>query len=82
MNHSAYSTQNVYNASMSPRVSRRNLVLLLSAAPLFAQTQTAAPPVTPEQRLEKAKADVRQVSDQLSAITVPMNIEPAFRFVA
>ncbi len=67
---------------MSPRFSRRNLVLLLTAAPLLAQTQTAAPPVTPEQRLEKAKAEVRQVSDQLNAIIVPMNIEPAFRFVA
>lgn len=66
---------------MSSRLSRRNLVLLLSAAPVLAM-QNPAPTLTPEQRLEKAKADVRDVSDQLAAIAVPMDVEPSFRFVA
>jgi hypothetical protein len=74
----------VYNASMSFRLSRRRWVLLMGSAPLFAQTaaQTPTPTATPEQRIEKAKNDVREVSDQLAAITLPMSIEPAFRFVA
>ena len=70
---------------MSSRLSRRNLVLLIGAAPVLARTsspQTPAQSQTAEQRLEKAKADVREVSDQLAAINVPMNIEPSFRFVA
>ena len=78
----------VYNASMSFRLSRRRWVLLMGSAPLFAQTvgqtaaQTPTPTAAPEQRIEKAKNDVREVSDQLAAITLPMSIEPAFRFVA
>jgi hypothetical protein len=52
-------------------------------APLFAQTTAQTPPapaLTPEQRVEKAKADVHEVSDKLAAINVPMVIEPSFRF--
>jgi len=41
-----------------------------------------AAPATPEQRLQKAYADVHAVSDQLSKLEVPMNIEPAFAFRA
>jgi hypothetical protein len=65
---------------MSLRLSRRNWVLLMGAAPLLAQAPSQPP--TPEQRIEKAKNDVREVSDKLAAIAVPMNIEPSFRFVA
>jgi hypothetical protein len=74
--------ETVYNASM--RVSRRNWVILLGATPLLAQTppQSAASPVTPEQSMDKARSQVREVSDKLTAIEVPMNIEPAFRFRA
>jgi hypothetical protein len=76
---SEYTNQaQVYNASMSLRLSRRRWVFLMSSVPLLAQTPAPAP----EQRMEKAKNDVRAVSDQLAVITVPMNIEPAFRFVA
>jgi hypothetical protein len=32
--------------------------------------------------MDKAKSQVREVSDKLAAIEVPMNIEPAFRFRA
>jgi hypothetical protein len=65
-------------------ISRRHWVMMLSTTPLLAQTaaQTPAPPTTPEQRSEKAKSDVRQASDKLAAIEVPMYIEPAFRFLA
>jgi hypothetical protein len=74
---------------MSIRVSRRRWVILMGAtAPLLAQSTAQIPPVsavpapTPEQRLDKAKADVREVSDKLAAITVPMATEPSFKFVA
>jgi len=30
--------------------------------------------------MQKAYADVRKVSEQLSKIEVPMNVEPAFSF--
>ena len=52
-------------------------MLVMGAAPLVAQT-----PVAPEQRTEKAKTDVREVSEKLAAIEMPMEIEPSFRFVA
>ncbi len=56
----------------------------MGSTPLLAQTaaQPPATAATPEQRAQKAKDDVRQVSDKLAAIEVPMNIEPSFRFVA
>jgi hypothetical protein len=62
------------------RLSRRRWVLLMGSAPLLAQTTTTAP--APEQRSEKAKTDVEQVSQKLAAVEVPMNIEPSFRFTA
>ena len=58
--------------------------------PLLGQVTSKAPPqgapappkpnATPEEKLKKAYADVRSVSDDLSKIEVPMNIEPAFAF--
>jgi hypothetical protein len=36
--------------------------------------------MTPEQRVEKAKSAVGQVSDKLAAIDVSTSIEPAFHF--
>ncbi len=65
---------------MSLRLSRRNWVLFMGAAPLLAQAPPQLP--APEQRIEKARNDVREVSDKLAAIAVPMNVEPSFRFVA
>jgi hypothetical protein len=38
--------------------------------------------MTPEQRVEKAKASVRDVSEKLAGMAVPMSVEPSFRFVA
>jgi hypothetical protein len=66
---------------MASQLSRRHWVLFMGSAPLLAQTAVPAVP-SPEQRVEKAKGEVRQVSDQLALIAVPMNVEPAFRFVA
>ncbi|MDQ2842659.1 MAG: hypothetical protein M3Y72_16780 [Acidobacteriota bacterium] len=75
---------------MGPLLTRRELTALLSAAPLAAQVTSTVPPVgapappnlptTPQERMQKAMSDVRQVSDRLSKIQVPMNVEPAFSF--
>jgi hypothetical protein len=40
----------------------------------------AQPPATPEQQLRKAYDDVHSISDQLSKLELPMDIEPAFSF--
>jgi uncharacterized protein YqgV (UPF0045/DUF77 family) len=52
----------------------------MGSTPLLAQTP--APVVPAGQPSQKAKDEVRQVSEKLAAIEVPMNVEPAFRFVA
>ncbi len=77
------------------RISRRRMAVFLAAAPLGAQiatpptTQKTLPigaPVpapssaTPEQKLQKACDGVRQMSERLSKLEVPMNVEPAFAF--
>lgn len=64
----------------------------MATAPLAAQVTSKVPPqgvpaasqtaATPEQKLQKAYADVRAVSEQLSKIEVPMDLEPAFAFRA
>lgn len=73
-------------------MTRRRWAALISAAPLAAQVTTSKPPVgapastepaaTPEARMQKAYSDIRQVSDTLSKIEVPMSVEPAFSFRA
>jgi hypothetical protein len=75
---------------MSARMTRRQWTALLAAAPVTAQVTSKTPPqgspapprpgATPEQKRQKALADVRKVSERLSQIEVPMNIEPAFSF--
>lgn len=74
------------------RTTRRQWALWLSFTPLAAQITSTVPPTgvpvtapstaTPEQKLQKAYGDVRQVSEKLSKFEVPMNIEPAFSFRA
>ncbi|HLH04692.1 MAG TPA: hypothetical protein VKX25_18135 [Bryobacteraceae bacterium] len=70
---------------------RRQIAALLAATPLAAQVTTtppagspapAKPSATPEQRLAKAYADVRDVSNRLTRIEVPYDLEPAFTFRA
>lgn len=75
--------------SSSARFTRREWTALLGVSPLLAQV-TSKPPegapapapasATPEEKLKKAYADVRTVSDRLSQLPVPMDIEPAFAF--
>jgi hypothetical protein len=69
-----------YNEPMPFQLSRRRWFWLMGSTPLLAQTPAPAVPVEP--RAQKAKDDVRQVSEKLAAIEIPMNVEPAFRFVA
>jgi hypothetical protein len=70
-------------------MTRRYWAALVGAAPLLAQVTSkppqgapapAPPSATPEEKLKKAYADVRKISDHLSQIEVPMNVEPAFAF--
>jgi hypothetical protein len=73
-------------------MTRRQWTLWLSLTPLAAQVTSTTPPTglpapapsppTPEQRLQKAYGDIRQASEQLSKVEVPMNVEPAFSFRA
>jgi hypothetical protein len=77
---------------LAMRITRRQWTALLGAAPLVAQVTSSVPPTgvpappggpaSPEQRLQKAYAAIRQVSERLSKIEVPMNVEPAFSFRA
>jgi hypothetical protein len=76
------------------RMTRRQwaagLTAAIGAAPAVAQVSSKTPPqrapapvhtaVTPEQKLQKAYADVQEIRIRLSQIEVPMDIEPAFAF--
>ena len=76
------------------RLSRRKwakrAALTVATSPVLAQVSQKIPPqgtpvppiapATPEQRMQKAYADIHAVSDELSKLEVPMNIEPAFAF--
>ena len=73
----------------STRLTRREWTALIGAAPLLGQVTSkppqgspapAPPSATPEEKLKKAYADIRSVSDRLSQLEVPMNVEPAFAF--
>ncbi len=76
-------------------ISRRRMAALLTAAPLAAQVASPpaaqkTPPLgaptpapnsaTPDQKLQKAYDDIRQISNRLAKLEVPMNVEPAFAF--
>jgi hypothetical protein len=71
-------------------MTRRQLAALLGASPLLAQATQKTPPqavptpappnATPEQKRQKAMADVHQASSRLAQIELPMDIEPAFAF--
>jgi hypothetical protein len=58
---------------------RRQWAALLGISPLLAQ---APPPPAPETKPERANTDVREASQRLAEIEVPMDVAPAFRFVA
>ena len=73
----------------SLRMTRRQWTAFIGAAPLLAQVTSkppqgapipAPPSATPEEKLKKAYADVREISEKLTRIQVPMDVEPAFAF--
>lgn len=83
------------SSEAATKISRRRLTLLLSASPLAAQvtsppvnqkvppmgTPTASANVKdPAEKLRRAVESVRQVSQTLSKLEVPMDVEPAFQF--
>ncbi len=82
----------LYNVRMAPLITRRRWTALVAVTPLAGQVTSTVPPVgapsppktsaTPQQRMEKAYADIREVSGRLSKLEVPMNVEPAFSFRA
>jgi hypothetical protein len=71
-------------------ITRRQMAALMAAAPLAAQVTSKVPPqgapapsqaaATPQEKLQKAYADIRAVSDRLSKMEVPIDLEPAFVF--
>ncbi|MBV9265692.1 MAG: hypothetical protein JO061_05940 [Acidobacteriaceae bacterium] len=73
------------------RITRRQLALSgLAATSAIAQVTSPVPPqgtpkpappsASPAQKLDKAYDDIRAVSKRLSAIEIPIDIEPAFTF--
>lgn len=72
------------------RMTRRQCTALLGASPLLGQVTQKTPPqgapkpapptATPAQKRQKAIADVKQVSDRLAQLELPMDVEPAFAF--
>lgn len=77
---------------MTPLLTRRRWTALVAVAPLAAQVTSTVPPAgapapakapaSPQERMQKAYADIRDVSTRLSKLEVPMNVEPAFSFRA
>ncbi len=72
------------------KLTRREWTALMAAAPLAAQVTSKVPPqgapappnpaATAQEKLQKAYADIRSLSDRLSKMEVPMDLEPAFAF--
>ena len=68
---------------MRMTLTRRQWGALLGASPLLTRAAAQIPPVPPtQQKSEKPDAEVREVSQRLAEIEVPMDVEPAFRFTA
>lgn len=65
-----------------PGITRRQVTAAIGAAvPLSAQIATPKPSdIAPADKLSKAASDVREISERLAQMEVPMNVEPAFLF--
>jgi hypothetical protein len=64
-------------------LTRRQWGALLGASPLLTRAAAQIPPTpAPAQKDENPDASVRDVSQRLAEIELPMNVEPAFRFSA
>ncbi len=66
------------------RPTRRELAALLAAMPIAAQNPLlpAQPPPPAANTLEKVNGDVREAGEKLRAVSISMNVEPAFQFKA
>ena len=62
------------------RITRRRWAGLVGIAPFTAKAALGAQGAPPPQRPQKPEVDVRQVSERLAQIELPMNLEPAFVF--
>ncbi len=66
------------------KMTRRQIAVALVAVPALAQTPpqstSTGPAPQPVNSLEKAQGDVREVSERLRKIEIPMDLEPAFTF--
>jgi hypothetical protein len=69
------------------KITRRQIASLIAVAPALAaqpaapQTPPSAPPAqTNPDSLAKAQAQVREVSESLRKMEIPMDSEPAFTF--
>jgi len=67
-----------------PRFTRRELAALLAVSPLIAQNTPPSPAqptaIASVASPDKAADEVRQASEELRSLNMPMNIEPAFVF--
>ena len=64
-------------------LTRRQWGVLLGTSSLLTRAAAQTPPVPPaQQKSEKPDVDIREISQRLAEIEVPMNVEPAFRFTA
>ena len=66
------------------KVTRRELAAALASAPVLAQAQTrpSAAPAAPDGELQAARERIRNNSEALARVAVPMTTEPAFQFKA
>jgi hypothetical protein len=68
------------NEERKTGLSRRQLAMALSVAPLLAQTPPAPLPSSPDEELKAMKDTIQQNSVQLAKFDLPMSTEPAVHF--
>ncbi|MFZ0590209.1 MAG: hypothetical protein WAM39_06985 [Bryobacteraceae bacterium] len=66
------------------RLTRRHFAAFLAAAPALAQTAPATANQQPPapRTIDEANKDVSDASEELKALSVPIDLEPAFAFKA
>ncbi|HLG95359.1 MAG TPA: hypothetical protein VKX49_03495 [Bryobacteraceae bacterium] len=69
---------------MKAKFTRRQLALAALSMPAVAGQTPAPPPLpqTPDQELQAARSQNRQISEQLAKFPLPMTTEPAVHFKA
>ena len=81
-------TRRAWNTGIS--IAFSSFFAAATALPASAQVTSKTPPegapapaptaATPEQKLQKAYADVHETSERLAKIEIPMDVEPSFTF--